>query len=76
MITIEENSTLRFYLLNYGKLVAELLVSIPELKAKYPELFKLSLGILETFVNLCLDKWAEGYKDGWNVGMFDIIEGK
>lgn len=71
---IKDNTRLRFYLLNQGILVVEAIVCIPGLKIGFPELLKKSQGILETFVNLCLDKWAEAYNSvSWNVGLFDIL---
>lgn len=70
---IKDNSQLRFYLLNRDTLLVEVLVCVPGLKIGFPELFKKASGILETFINLCLDDWAKDYPDGWNVGLFDVI---
>ena len=71
---IKDNTRLRFYLLNQDILVVEALVCVPGLKMGFPDLLKKSQGILETFINLCLDKWAEDYPvDGWNVGLFDVL---
>ena len=70
---IKDNTRLRFYLLNQDILVVEALVCVPGLKMGFPELLKKSQGILETFVNLCLDKWAEDYPEGWNVGLFEVL---
>lgn len=72
---IKDNSQLRFYLLNGDTLLVEALVCVPGLKIGFPELLKKASGILETFVNLCLDKWAEAYPEGWNVGTFDVLLG-
>ena len=71
---IKDVTRLRFYLLNGDKIIAEALVCIPGLRIGFPELFKKAQGILETFVNLCLDKWAEAYDQvTWNVGLFAVL---
>ena len=72
---IKDNTRLRFYLLNQDILVVEAWVCIPGLRIGYPELWKKAQGIRETFVNLCLDKWAEETHpdlNDWNVGCFDV----
>lgn len=71
---IRDDTNLRFYLLNGDVLITETLVSVSNLKINYPDLWKKAQGILETFINLCLDKWAEAYDStSWNVGCFDVL---
>lgn len=71
---IKDSTKLKFYLLNQDIIVAEIIVCISGLKIGFPELLKKAQGILETFINLCLDKWAEDYdRMSWNVGTFEVL---
>lgn len=55
--------TLRFIALNKEETTAEEVLTVKELKERYPKLWLKSNQDYQIFVNLCMEKWAKDKKD-------------
>ena len=72
-LTINDQTKLRFYILNRDLLVQEETFEVKQLKKSYQKLWLISQGDYQRFVCDCLDIWCKNFNGTWNVATFDIV---